>query len=129
MLMPSTVSTAKFAQNGELFAKLRLNSDLSEDTSHGRLILQNINTVYVAPYNPLKQEESPGKVSGQRYIKCNIMDLLVLDCGIALVLSSNGWNRQACVEIIFAKKTVVFIIFALMCITLLNKQIVGKICR
>ena len=62
MLMPSTVSTAKFAQNGELFAKLRLNSDLSEDTSHGRLILQNINTVYVAPYNPLKQEESPSKV-------------------------------------------------------------------
>ena len=48
MLMPSTVSTAKYAQNGELFARMKLNSDISEDTSYGRLILQNVHTVYLA---------------------------------------------------------------------------------
>ena len=62
MLMPSTVTVAKFAQGGELFAQMRLMSDISEDTAQGRLILQNVSHVYVAPYNP-KQEESEGPKS------------------------------------------------------------------
>ena len=62
LLMPSSVSTAKFAQGGELFARMKLNSDLSEDTAHGRLILQNVNTVYLAPYDPTK-EKDPEMVS------------------------------------------------------------------
>jgi hypothetical protein len=49
MLMPSTFTTAKFARDGELFARMKLNGDVSEDTAHGRLILQNVNTVYLAP--------------------------------------------------------------------------------
>ena len=56
MLMPSTVSSAKYAQNGQLFARMELTSDLSEDTEHGRLILQNVYTVYLAP---------PSKTSGE----------------------------------------------------------------
>lgn len=63
MLMPSAVSTAKFAQNGELFARLTLNAELSEDTSHGRLILQNISTVYLAPYDASRPQETPAKVN------------------------------------------------------------------
>ena len=59
MLMPSTVTVAKFAQGGELFAQMRLVSDISEDTAQGRLILQNVSHVYVAPYDP-KLEEQEG---------------------------------------------------------------------
>lgn len=58
MLMPSTVSVAKFAQGGELFAQLKLDSEISEDTAHGRLILQNVNTVYIAPYNPKNPDQA-----------------------------------------------------------------------
>ena len=64
LLMPSTVSTAKFAQSGELFARMKLNADISEDTSHGRLILQNVHNLYVAPYDPENPEEQdPSTVS------------------------------------------------------------------
>lgn len=57
--MPSTVSTAKFAQGGELFARMKLNSDLSEDTSQGRLVLQNVSTVYLAPHDSTASENNP----------------------------------------------------------------------
>ena len=49
MLMPSSHSEAKFARTGELYAYLKLNGTVSEDTAHGRLILQNVNTLYLAP--------------------------------------------------------------------------------
>ena len=58
--MPSsTQSEMKFAQNGELYGRLKLNSNLSEDSSHGRLILQNVHTVYIAPdtINPDDEKE------------------------------------------------------------------------
>ncbi len=71
LLMPSSVSTAKFAQGGELFARMKLNSDLSEDTAHGRLILQNVNTVYLAPYDPNKEETTdPRLVSQSTHKNC-----------------------------------------------------------
>ena len=57
MLMPGTVSVAKFAQGGQLFARMKLNSDVSEDTSHGRLILQNVQTVLLAQCD-LEDEDS-----------------------------------------------------------------------
>ena len=38
-------STAKYAHNGELFALMSLGKDISEDTSAGRLILNNCSTV------------------------------------------------------------------------------------
>ncbi len=47
----------KFANNGELYAQMNLSSDLSEDTAQGRLILQTVNTAYIAPYN---EETEPG---------------------------------------------------------------------
>lgn len=50
LLTPSgmATSTAKYSQSGEMFALLRLGKDVSEDTSAGRLILNNCTTVYVA---------------------------------------------------------------------------------
>lgn len=48
-------STAKYAHNGELFALMSLGKDVSEDTSAGRLILNNCSTVYLASAkNPSK---------------------------------------------------------------------------
>lgn len=50
LLTPSgmATSTAKYAHSGELFAILVLGKDVSEDTSAGRLILNNCTTVYIA---------------------------------------------------------------------------------
>lgn len=47
LLAPSgmATSTAKYAHSGELFALLTLGKDVSEDTSAGRLILNNCTTV------------------------------------------------------------------------------------
>lgn len=54
LLTPSgmATSTAKYAHSGELFAQLTLGRDVSEDTSAGRLILNNCATVYVAAKVP-----------------------------------------------------------------------------
>lgn len=51
LLSPSGIaaSTAKYAHNGELFAMLNLGKNVSEDTSAGRLILNNCATVYISP--------------------------------------------------------------------------------
>lgn len=50
--MPSTVSTAKYAQGGELFARMKLIAEISEDTAAGRLLLNNVQMVLLAQYNP-----------------------------------------------------------------------------
>lgn len=42
-------STAKYSNNGELFASISLGRELSEDTSEGRLILMHCNSVYLYP--------------------------------------------------------------------------------
>ena len=61
--MPSTFTTAKFAHGGELFACMQLNGDVSEDTAHGRLILQNVNNVYLAPHREGDKSAIPDKVN------------------------------------------------------------------
>lgn len=50
LLAPSgmATSTAKYAHSGELFALLTLGKDVSEDTSAGRLILNNCASVYIS---------------------------------------------------------------------------------
>ena len=49
LLMPGSLSSAKYTRDGELFARLKLEDVLSEDSSAGRLILQNAQTAWVAP--------------------------------------------------------------------------------
>jgi hypothetical protein len=52
LLTPSgmATSTAKYSHSGELFALMTLGKDVSEDTSAGRLILNNCCTVYLSPH-------------------------------------------------------------------------------
>lgn len=54
LLSPSgmATSTAKYAHSGELFALLTLGKDVSEDTSAGRLILNNCSTVLLSSSIP-----------------------------------------------------------------------------
>lgn len=54
LLAPSgmATSTAKYAHSGELFALLTLGKDVSEDTSAGRLILNNCTTVLLSSSTP-----------------------------------------------------------------------------
>ncbi|XP_078610135.1 putative helicase with zinc finger domain isoform X3 [Branchiostoma floridae x Branchiostoma japonicum] len=48
MLLPGT-SGAKYAQSGELYSRVKLIEDLSEDTMAGRLILNSVQAVLLAP--------------------------------------------------------------------------------
>lgn len=48
-------STAKYSHSGELFAILELSQDISEDTSAGRLILNNCSSVFLAVPNGTKK--------------------------------------------------------------------------
>lgn len=48
---------AYYAQGGELFACLRLDADITEDTAAGRLVLQNCQLVWLAPINVIDTEE------------------------------------------------------------------------
>lgn len=61
LLTPSgmATSTAKYSHSGELFAAMSLGKDVSEDTSAGRLILNNCTTVYLAnsDYTPSSDDE------------------------------------------------------------------------
>lgn len=61
LLTPSgmATSTAKYSHSGELFAMMSLGKDVSEDTSAGRLILNNCTTVYLAnsDYTPSSEDE------------------------------------------------------------------------
>jgi hypothetical protein len=49
MLIPGSGHSARFAVNGELFAQMSLDKKVSEDTTEGRLVLYNVNTVYLVP--------------------------------------------------------------------------------
>ncbi|XP_050041425.1 probable helicase with zinc finger domain [Dermacentor andersoni] len=48
---------AYYAQGGELFACLRLDADITEDTAAGRLVLQNCQLVWLAPVKAIDTEE------------------------------------------------------------------------
>lgn len=60
VLTPSgmATSTAKYSHSGELFALLTLGKDVSEDTSAGRLILNNCTSVYIAKAQTEKSSKS-----------------------------------------------------------------------
>ncbi|KAA0196630.1 hypothetical protein HAZT_HAZT002454 [Hyalella azteca] len=60
ILMPSTSSMAKYAPPGELFARLELSSDISEDSPHGRLILTNCNSILIAAVQDEQNNSADG---------------------------------------------------------------------
>lgn len=59
LLTPSgmATSTAKYSHSGELFALMKLGKDVSEDTSAGRLILNNCQAVFIASREPVPPGE------------------------------------------------------------------------
>ncbi|XP_053631191.1 probable helicase with zinc finger domain isoform X3 [Cherax quadricarinatus] len=59
LLLPSTAATAKYSRPGELFGKLEVSSEISEDSHHGRLVLSNCSTILVAPV--VDKQEVRGK--------------------------------------------------------------------
>ncbi|ESO87147.1 hypothetical protein LOTGIDRAFT_106967, partial [Lottia gigantea] len=61
LLMPGALSIAKYANNGELFAKMKLEDDLCEDSISGRLILQNAQFAYIALCKSNKEKSLPKK--------------------------------------------------------------------
>lgn len=77
MLLPSTVSTAKYSRPGELFGKLELSSEISEDSHHGRLVLSNCNSMLVAStITPSSDSERGGETPKAR--RC-IYEVLIED--------------------------------------------------
>ena len=62
--MPSSLSTAKYAQGGELFARMELEDDLSEDSMAGRLILMFSQVAWIAE----GKKEKPVKVAVLRVL-------------------------------------------------------------
>ncbi|CAH1397953.1 unnamed protein product [Nezara viridula] len=83
LLSPSGVaaSTAKYAHNGELFALLNLGKNVSEDTSAGRLILNNCTTVLISPVkfkNEHKEEQLNEKEVEEKRI---VYEALIEDKG------------------------------------------------
>ncbi|XP_042232621.1 probable helicase with zinc finger domain isoform X2 [Homarus americanus] len=63
LLLPSTAATAKYSRPGELFGKLEVSSEISEDSHHGRLVLSNCSTILVAPVTDTR--EAGGKATSQ----------------------------------------------------------------
>ena len=63
--MPGAMSTAKFAHDGQLFARMKLEDNLSQDSMGGRLILLNAQTAWIAAdtQDPEEKETVPEKVS------------------------------------------------------------------
>ncbi|XP_013382941.1 probable helicase with zinc finger domain [Lingula anatina] len=89
ILLPANNATAKYAVNGELFARMKLNTEISEDTSHGRLILQTVNTVLLAPFDPKKKNKEPETVyeamveeKGKDFIMVRISKECVQELGL-----------------------------------------------
>ncbi|XP_059155156.1 probable helicase with zinc finger domain [Physella acuta] len=86
LLMPSSLSTAKYAQGGELFARMKLEDDLSEDSMAGRLILQSSNVAWIAE----GKKERPDKVyeaviedKGKNFIFMRLSKTCVEELGLS----------------------------------------------
>jgi len=75
MLLPGTGQPARFAQNGELFAHVSLEKEVCEDTTEGRLVLFNVNTVMLLPLSTDLSKQSP-VVSSASHIRSRLAFLL-----------------------------------------------------
>jgi len=58
MLCPGMGQPARFAQNGELFAHIVLDKRVCEDTTEGRLILFNVNSLLLLPVSADLNDQS-----------------------------------------------------------------------
>ncbi|CAG5131356.1 unnamed protein product [Candidula unifasciata] len=86
LLIPSNLSAAKYAHGGELFARMKLEDDLSEDSMAGRLILQSSNVAWVTD----GKKERPDKVyeviiedKGKNFIFMRLSSACVEELGLS----------------------------------------------
>lgn len=86
-LTPSgmATSTAKYSHSGELFAIMTLGKDISEDTSAGRLILNNCQSVLIASKND-KTNNSTKRVVYEAVIEDKGKNVIYLKLSAAAVL-------------------------------------------
>ena len=78
---PSNSSTAKYARPGELFGRIELNSELSEDSQAGRLILTKCSSIFlkfdtgsIDPKTGKKKKEKKVKLNRKKIWECLIED-------------------------------------------------------
>lgn len=86
LLMPSTLSTAKYAHGGELFARMKLEDDLSEDSMGGRLVLQSSHVAWVAEAKkerPEKVYEAVIEDKGKNFIFMRLSKACVEELGLS----------------------------------------------
>lgn len=76
LLTPSgmATSTAKYSHSGELFALMSLGKDVSEDTSAGRLILNNCGSVYLAAATSSSDGSSGASAAKRKVYEATIED-------------------------------------------------------
>ncbi|XP_038069639.1 probable helicase with zinc finger domain [Patiria miniata] len=65
-LVPTRNVGARYSVDGQLFALLRLNDELSEDTKGGKLILNSCNTVLLAPQHSGSRDKEQGAKKNQQ---------------------------------------------------------------
>jgi len=58
MLVPGMGQPARFAQSGELFAHIVLDKRVCEDTTEGRLVLFNVNSLVLLPVSADLKDQS-----------------------------------------------------------------------
>ena len=85
---PSTSTTAKYARPGELFGRIELSSELSEDSQAGRLILTKCQAILLRFGPPAAAEGAAAKRKKEKKVKLNrkkIWECLIEDTGKAVV--------------------------------------------
>lgn len=89
LLIPGTLSTAKYAHDGELFARMKVEDDLSEDSIHGRLILQNCQTAWIMPDNSGADNSEPSDKVYEALIEDKGKNFIFLRISAACVSNLN----------------------------------------
>ena len=84
MLVPASGQPARFAQNGELFAHFVLDKRVCGDTTEGRLVLFNVNSVILLPVSTDDDKQST-------VVSCSLSALLCcrLRCFLHFVSNNN----------------------------------------
>jgi len=75
---PSNASTAKYARPGELFGRMELSAELSEDSAAGRLILTKCSSILLK-FKVATTESKKKKIKFKRYRNKKIYECLIED--------------------------------------------------
>merc|ERR1719397_1206665 len=85
---PSNSSTAKYARPGELFGRIELNSELSEDSQAGRLILTKCTSLLMRFGAATSEQHNASKKKKEKKVKLNrkkIWECLIEDTAKSVI--------------------------------------------